>query len=206
MLEKPSLKSIPPIQRRRLGKLARVVFHVLEEAMGDISDQVVIFSSRMGEIQRTQSILEAIASQHAVSPADFSLSVHNAIAGQWSLIHKVRQPLLALAPGNGGPVPALLEAYAHLISGETDRIAVVCFEENYPEFYQPYIHGPQAPTALALQLVLDCRETTLELKPLETYSGRETTGFTPLAELLMKKSSQVQFSDRSSSWDLRITA
>lgn len=205
-LDQPSLQSVPAMQRRRLGKLARVVFHVLGKAMGDVFNEQVIFSSRMGEIQRTQTILESIATDTPVSPANFSLSVHNAIAGQWSMIHKVHQPLLALAPGNGGPVPALLEAFAHLASGEADSITIVCFEENYPEFYAPFLKGPAAPTAVAVQFSLEHPIETLILERSGDNTGTQTIGFAPLTELLLAGKGNVEFRDQMSCWQVRLAA
>lgn len=152
-LEKPDLSAVPAIQRRRLGTLARTVFHVLARCADAGEQEPVVFSSYMGEIGRTQEILDAIAANASVSPASFSLSVHNAIGGQWSLIHGIRAPMVALSPPSNSPVPAILEAAGMLLEGEYRAINVVYYEEPYPQFYSPFLHGPADPTALALRLV-----------------------------------------------------
>mgnify|MGYP003121641211 CR=1 FL=1 len=139
------------MQRRRLSPLARVVFYTLYQCEPQ-SGGPVVFSSTMGEIQRTQGILEAIADGDPVSPAAFSLSVHNAVVGLWSLVNGVTSPMISLAPVEGSPVPALLEAAGMLAEGWESVLVVFC-EEAYPEFYRPFLNSPTGPTSLALQLV-----------------------------------------------------
>jgi hypothetical protein len=107
----------------------------------------------MGEIQRTQGILNSIAANEPVSPTSFSLSVHNAIGGQWSVIHGIKAPMVALAPPANSPIPALLEATGILQEGVYPAVNVVYYEEDYPAFYSPFFKSPSAPTALALRLI-----------------------------------------------------
>lgn len=152
-VEKPNLDGVPALQRRRLGSLARTVFHVLSKCAESDNDEPVIFSSFLGEIQRTQDILNNIAANDEVSPASFSLSVHNAIGGQWSVIHNVNAPILALAPPANSPVPALLEAAGLLEEGIYGAVNVVFYEEAYPAFYAPFFASPPAPIALALRVI-----------------------------------------------------
>jgi hypothetical protein len=153
ILERPNLDSVPAMQRRRLGSLARTVFHVLDKCADANQDEPVVFSSYMGEIQRTQGILNSIAAEEPISPTSFSLSVHNAIGGQWSMIRGVKAPMLALAPPANSPVPALLEAAGILQEGVYSAVNVVYYEEDYPAFYAPFFKSPSAPIALALRLI-----------------------------------------------------
>lgn len=209
-LVKPDLAGVPPMQRRRLGPLARAVFHVLAGVMEEVRDEPVIFSTRSGEIQRTQGILEAIASAEQVSPAAFSLAVHNGIAGLWSLVHGVHAPMLSIAPVNGSPVPALLEAFAHLASGEAPAVSVVCYEEALPEFYAPFLQGPAGPTALALRL-----SAPEEARLVLSLSRREAAGssavptaqgIAALHELLMDQDTAVVIPEVHCDWRLQLAA
>lgn len=152
-LDKPVIENVPPMQKRRLSPLARVVFHVLDSCVEPQSQAPVVFSSYMGEIKRTQGILDTLAINEAVSPAAFSLSVHNSIGGLWSLIRGNRGPVLALASPNGSPVAALLEAAGMLAEGQWESVTVVFYEEEFPQFYAPYLQGPPASQALAITLV-----------------------------------------------------
>lgn len=151
--ETPNLAGVPAIQRRRLGKLARTVFHVLSKCTEPDTDEPVIFSSYLGEIQRTYAILNSIAANEEVSPAAFSLSVHNAIGGQWSVIRNVKAPILALAPPSNSPVPALLEAIGILEEAVYSAVNVVFYEEEYPAFFAAFFDSAPGPSALALRLV-----------------------------------------------------
>jgi len=152
-VDKPNLAGVPAMARRRLSPLARVVFHVLDQCANTGTQEPVVFSSFMGEIQRTQGLLNAIGSDQPVSPAAFSLSVHNAIAGQWSLIHGIKAPMVAISPPCGSCVAALLEAAGILQEKHYQSVNIVFYEEDYPAFYAPYLDGPRAPAALALRLI-----------------------------------------------------
>jgi beta-ketoacyl synthase-like protein len=175
-IEKPDLAGVPAMQRRRLGRLARVVFHVLDRCADTSEQEPVVFSSLMGEIQRTQEILQSIAADEPVSPMSFSLSVHNAVGGQWSVIHGIKAPMLALSPPANSPIPALLEAAGLLQEGVYSAVNVVYYEENYPVFYSPFLDGPSAPTALAMRLIpadrsLETLALQLDLRRLPGKSG-----------------------------------
>lgn len=205
-LDKPDLSSIPPMLRRRLAPLARVVFHTLKECVSYPAEETVIFSSRMGEIQRTQGILEALASNEPVSPAAFSLSVHNAIAGLWSLAHGVQLPLLALAPVNGSPVPALVEAYAHLAEQPRGVINVVCYEEPCPDFYRPFLDCTDGISAVALRLVHPGQQgaRTLALSRLSRPVEQQTQGFHGFVEMLHQQTGRHEIADPGCHWSLEL--
>ncbi len=151
--DKPSVEGVKPIQKRRLSPLARLVFAALDHAGEAAARGPVVFSSSMGELNRTHSILETLAADEPVSPAAFSLSVHNAIAGLWSMLRDNTAPMLALSPAGGSPAAALVEAAGILAEGRAREVSVVFYEEPYPAFYHPFRRGPEQPYALALSLV-----------------------------------------------------
>lgn len=151
-IEKPALAGFPPMLRRRLGPLGKVVCQVLSGISCIDSKEAYVMSSRMGEINRTQRILECISAGEQVSPASFSLSVHNAIGGVWSQAHSVTTPVIAIAPSSYSPIPALVQALALMSQGNFDGVIVVYYEEDYPEFYAPYLQGLVAPTAFGVRL------------------------------------------------------
>lgn len=206
LCEQPDPGSIPPMLRRRLGPLARVVFHVLNECVASPTEEAVIFSSRLGEIQRTQGILDALASNAPVSPAAFSLSVHNAIAGLWSLAHEVHLPLLALAPANGSPVPALVEACAQLAERPDSTVIVVCYEESYPEFYAPYLESPTGISAVALRLEQPRKGgSTMALSRCAGNTEGCANGLPGFIDLLHGHIERHEFTDPNCYWLMEIT-
>jgi hypothetical protein len=163
----PDTAGVSALLRRRLGPVARVVFQVLNHCADITRQEPVVFSSVLGDINRTQTILESIVSGAPVSPAAFSLSVHNAIGGLWSLAHGITAPIVALAPLDYSPVPALVEAAGLLDEGGYSAVNVVYFEDEYPEFYDGFFEPPPGPAAVALRLVapeLDSGETGLRIE------------------------------------------
>lgn len=197
------------MQRRRLGTLARTVFHVLARCADAGAQEPVVFSSYMGEIERTQGILNAMAANEPVSPASFSLSVHNAIGGQWSVIQGVKAPMVALAPPANSPIPALLEAAGMLLEGEYAAINVVYYEESYPQFYSPFLQGPADATALALRLVAandDHREglfrfSVQQMPALGSPPGLRAN-YAALVDLLMGRHDTTQVVEEQCNWKL----
>ena len=206
-IEKPELSDIPAMQRRRLGPLARVVFHVLGKC-ADISQQEpVIFSSLMGEVQRTQGILTAIAADQPVSPAAFSLSVHNSISGLWSLIHNIKAPMIAISPSNGSAVAGLLEAAGILQERRYSAVNIVHYEEDYPAFYTPFLTAPIAPCALALRVVAsEAAEPHTQKLTLGTLVHRKnctnSTGPLDLVPLLTGSCASLEIAESHASWRL----
>jgi hypothetical protein len=195
------------MQRRRLSPLARVAFHVLGQCADMSKEEPVVFSSVMGEIQRTQRILETIATDQPVSPAAFSLSVHNSISGQWSVIHGIKAPMIALSPPDGSAVAALLEAIGILLESTYRAVNVVFYEEDYPEFYSPFLTGPIAAGALALRLVAPelagNRTRRWKLQASEnTHSGAEPGGALQLAPLLFGALKALEIAEPQSTWRL----
>lgn len=213
VLEKPRLEHIPPLLRRRLSPLARVVFQVLDHCATPAgTGEPLVYSSVLGEIQRTQALLEAIAGDQPISPAAFSLSVHNAIGGLWSQIRGVTAPVIALAPSSSSPsspVPALLEAAGILAEGRYGALNLVFAEEACPDFYRPWREGPPGPAAIALRLVAardEKRCATLSLRRVDIApsSGEDRGPALPgfLGELLAGRRERATVSEPRATWQL----
>ncbi len=203
--DRPALADIPPLQRRRLSPLARVSFHCLGHCVDTGAQEPLVFSSAMGELRRTQSLLQSIAENEALSPAAFSLSVHNAIGGLWSQIKGLRAPITALAPVNCSPVAALLEAAGQLGEG-VNAVNVVYAEESYPAFYAPWLSSPPGPSALALRLSLPPRPALAHLQ-LQALAAQQRAGdaqhnATALPGLLTGEHSSVTISEGNCHWQL----
>lgn len=79
-------EALPKATRRRLSTfdmaVARCTFGVLEE--GRAED--IVFASRYGNMLLTYDLLVQLAEQELLSPAKFSMSVHNAASGAVSLL------------------------------------------------------------------------------------------------------------------------
>jgi hypothetical protein len=142
----PDLPHIKPMLRRRLSPLARAAFHAADSCMGQIDNPACVFSSTYGQPEQTLQLLQTLAREEPLSPTAFSLSVHNAVAGLFSIIHKLTGPSLTVSAGSEGIGAAFLEAAGLLAEGESN-VLVVCFEAALPEVQRPFEENP--PTIMA---------------------------------------------------------
>lgn len=207
-LADPELADVPALLRRRLAPIARVVFQVLNHCADTKCQEPVVFSSVLGDINRTQGLLQSIVSGTPVSPAAFSLSVHNSIGGLWSLAHDIHAPMVALAPLEYSPVPALIEAGGLLEAGSHSVVNVVYYEDDYPQHYKAFFDAPPGPTAIALRLVGPALETDASSiridVDLDTGAGQAEprANFTALRELLAGHQSTIVIQEPHCAWRL----
>lgn len=164
--QQPDVSFLPAMQRRRLSRLARMLFHVawpLAEGQGPLP---LVFASRHGETPRTLGILNELAKGEPLSPTQFSLSVHNAIIGLWSILREDRSEMTAMAAAGDGLEQAMVEASGLLTEG-APAVLLVIAEELPPDLYTPYIDD--VPFSYALALLLKPGTTwTLSLAPAES--------------------------------------
>ena len=79
------------------------------EGMGPLAS---VFASRHGDVARTTPILEDLARGLPPSPTLFSMNVHNAVAGVWSIARRDPSPSVSLACGPETFGWGLLEAFS----------------------------------------------------------------------------------------------
>jgi len=147
----PDVSFLPAMQRRRLSRLARMAFSVgwpLAEGHGQLP---LVFISRHGETPRTFEILSDLAADQPLSPTQFSLSVHNAVIGLWSILRGSTCEMTALAANGDGLEHGMLEAAALLNEG-APAVLLVITEEQPPEAYRRWIDDVPFPYALGLLL------------------------------------------------------
>ena len=148
----PDVSFLPAMQRRRLSPLARMAFSVawpLADAHG--APLPLVFMSRHGETPRTYSLLSDVSAQAPLSPTQFSLSVHNAIIGQWSIMRGDTSEMTALAGEGDGLEHAVLEARLLLAEG-APAVLLVIAEDTPPAAYAPWVSDVPFPYAVALLL------------------------------------------------------
>jgi len=147
----PDVSFLPSMQRRRLSRLARMVFAVAAPLAAGQPAMPLVYASRHGETARTFAILNDLASDEPLSPTQFSLSVHNAIIGLWSIQQNDPSEMTALAAEGDGLEHAVLEA--SLLLGEgAPAVLVVIAEDQTPAVYAPWISDVSFPYAVALLL------------------------------------------------------
>ena len=147
----PACAFLPPMQRRRLSRLARMTLEAAWPLCGDDEQLPFVFASRHGETTRTFALLGDIADGQPLSPTQFGLSVHNAIAGQWSILRGQRGESTAIAGEADTFEHAMLEGALLLDAGAPAALVVVA-EERPPAAYAPWIDDVPFSYAVALRL------------------------------------------------------
>lgn len=119
---------------RRMSLLAQAALSCvarLSQEMGDYILQLpVIYASRYGELDRTHSLFQEWAEFGEMSPAGFSLSVHNATASLLGLACHNQNSSTTLAAGEQTLQMGLLEAI--MISRESG-LCLFVYGDCYPE-------------------------------------------------------------------------
>ncbi len=151
----PDVSFLPAMQRRRLSRLARMVFAVATPLATGRPPMPLVYASRHGETARTFAILNDLANGEPMSPTQFSLSVHNAIIGLWSIQQQDTSEMTSLAAEGDGLEHAVLEASLLLAEG-APAVLVVIAEDETPGVYAPWISDVPFPYAVALLLKPGC--------------------------------------------------
>jgi hypothetical protein len=159
--------TLPAMLRRRVSPIGQMAFRAVC-AMPQQPTARFIFCSRHGECQRTLDILRSLAAAEPVSPAEFSLSVHNALAGLLSIAWSNTAGHTTISAGADSFCFALVEASACLASQPDEPILLVYFDDRLPELYAEIADSDETCVALALLLNAprgDAEDLLVELEP-----------------------------------------
>lgn len=148
--EVPKLDFLDAMQRRRLSALARATLAAIWQVVDPGARLPMIFASEHGEIASTHRMLSAIARQEPVSPTAFSHSVHNALAGQASMLRHDPSPVRSVAAGLDSLPCAALEAWMLLAQG-APQVLLVAADEEVPQPWRGFVKT-ERPYALAALL------------------------------------------------------
>ena len=149
--ESPQLGFLTPMQRRRLSPMARMVFDCAWPLADQRPPMPLVFASQHGETTRSFSLLQAMGRHEGLSPTSFGLSVHNAIAGMWSIVRGDKTESIALSVNSDGLEHAFLEA-AFLLRRGARAALVVLAEERPPPAYLPWIDDVPFSYAVAFRI------------------------------------------------------
>ncbi|MDB5776047.1 MAG: beta-ketoacyl synthase, N-terminal domain protein [Herbaspirillum sp.] len=131
----PPLPAMPPMLRRRASPAGKLALQAAYDALGERSDIPAIFCSRHGECGRAADLLADLAQGLPMSPASFSLSVHNAAAGLFSIARRDHANSLALAAGHSTVEHAAIEACGLLADG-APAVLLVAADGPLPAMYR----------------------------------------------------------------------
>jgi len=155
---------VPKMLQRRLSPLARAVFAVADVCIPTGETLPVVFSSAHGELGKSLMMLQAIQAGEELSPTAFSLSVHNAIAGLFSIAYRNHQEITVIASGQEGIVPAFIDALGILHEGAA-AVLLVFYDEPVVDFFPTAPFNLSAPPCvLALRIALNGDGVPLSLR------------------------------------------
>ncbi|MHB1544210.1 MAG: beta-ketoacyl synthase chain length factor [Gammaproteobacteria bacterium] len=155
--DQPDVSFLPPLLRRRLDRVGRMALYVAWQCAGNRVGLPLVFASRHGFLARTVQLLDNLAQHETLSPAAFSLSVHNSAAGLFSICRDDRSPSTALAAGGQTLAAAILEGIGMLIEGRTE-VLVVYTDEIPPPEYTSYLGMNEPDFAVGMLLAVPNRE------------------------------------------------
>lgn len=147
------LADVPKMLKRRLSPLAKTVFCAANQCLAEKASVPAVFSSTHGELTKSFTMMEMLEAGEEISPTAFSLTVHNAIAGLFSMAWKNKLQCTVVAPGEDGMAPAFIEALGLLQEG-AEQVLVVFYDEPIAAFYPtaPYKLATDQRCALALRI------------------------------------------------------
>ena len=149
----PALTEMPAMQRRRVERLGRAALQVAWRCQDDGADAMpMVFATRHGDLERTHRMLAELARDEPLSPTQFGLSTHNAIAAQYSIARGLQGNYLAVSAGHATPEAAVTEALGLLADGAPAVLVVVC-DDALPGDYAAYADEPGTLHAWAWRIV-----------------------------------------------------
>lgn len=195
---------IPKLQQRRLSPLARAVFNAIDRCIEPGENLPTVFSSAHGEVGKALEMLKTIQAGEELSPTAFSLSVHNAIAGLYSIAYRNQQEITVMAPGREGLAPAFLEALGMLREGAAEAL-VVLYDEPIAEFYPvaPFALNGELTCALAMRLALAGKGMPLRLSrvPKNGEAGEQPVQLPLFVDFLRGGGAAVDFCGGGWRWE-----
>jgi hypothetical protein len=171
----PIQATVPKMLQRRLSPLARAVFNAANGCFDRDKPLPIVFSSAHGEVNKSLEMLQSMQKGEDVSPTAFSLSVHNAISGLFSMAYGYHQEITVIAPGQDGIAPAFIEGLGLLQEGNADDVLIVLYDEPLSDFYPSLPFALNAPAICALALKISLTGTGLRLQ-FNSSSARRSDG------------------------------
>lgn len=141
------------MMERRLTALGRMAFEMLNKSSGYLSQKDIpwVVSCRHGDASRMVNLLSSLSKKELISPTDFSMSVHNAIIGAYSIVTKNNKMHTALSAGEQSFEAGLIEAFA-LQQEKNETIGYIYYDMNLPSPYEEKVDNHFPETCLSFLL------------------------------------------------------
>ncbi len=203
---KEALKQIPAMLRRRFKQSGKCALGAALPILKEGEMIPSIFSSRHGDIEQTLALLEGIGRDEPMSPTGFSLAVHNAISGLFSIVRKDMSEVTTIAASKGLIFQSLFEAIGQLQVSK--RVLCVIYDIPLPQPYSISTESDPFPFALAM-ILNGAAGDPYNLQPCEqsltdqtSLTGDLNTEALRFIELLTGKTSSMTSSLSGGNWRL----
>ncbi|MDR3500938.1 MAG: beta-ketoacyl synthase chain length factor [Parvibaculum sp.] len=203
---------IPAALRRRLGVFGRMAV-TCGLSVGAVETSNLVFCSRYGDVDLAYRLLSDLVSGNVISPAGFSLSVHNAVPGVMDLARKSRVGHTAVAAGSQSLSAGLTEAMSKLAENPHEKVSLVFAESPLPEVYAEKSESLDRGLALAFTLSASRPDRTLGVLTLDIADDSPSGIFdAPASETLAgflvdalnaPEQSAVRWNSRGTRWTLQ---
>jgi len=148
----PAVAAMPGMLRRRAGFLGKMALETAYQGLGEQRGVPAVFCSRHGDVARAVDLLQDLVDAVPLSPTNFGLAVHNAIAGLFSIARGDRANHPALAAGASSIEHGLIEACSLLADGAAE-VLLVAYDTCLPEVFTRYEDCAEQPHAWAWLIV-----------------------------------------------------
>lgn len=157
-IDVPAPSMLPANERRRSTLSTRLALEAARQATSHLgvpaNELATVFASSEGDLALVDHMCTDLYKHHCgVSPTVFHNSVHNAVAGYWSIGHKCRRPSASIAGWDDTFAIGLLESFSQATCGERP-VLLIAYDVPGPEFLDSYRHFEE-PFACAF-VISDC--------------------------------------------------
>lgn len=206
------LDFIPLALRRRCSSFSKVtlaVAHAAARECNDLHNTRTVFASSYGESQITYDLLQDLAIGQQLSPMGFSLSVHNAGSGLYSIATNNKAFSTAIAAGKRTFLMGLCESLLTLSESDAATVLYVCSDDLVPPELLPDGAMQAQPYALAVllgsQRVASARNLSVEVKQSRGKTAQDPE-FHALAcaRWLQNTTPVLELEDGESTWTLSL--
>ena len=147
----------PAALRRRATPLGQKLL-AAALSLEDVTEARYVLSSQHAEFARVPALLDVIRRREAVSPADFSMSVHHGLAGLLSIATHSRRGHSAISAGSESFCYGLLEVAACLAEGHDRRVIQLHYDEDPGDGFGALV--PEWERGSSIVLALACATAT----------------------------------------------
>jgi hypothetical protein len=189
--------------RRRFTAIGKYSVEASTPLLCENEQIPLIFASRHGDVDLTLSLLKSIAANEPLSPTSFSLAVHNAISGLFSIARKDKSQITAISATENLIPFALLEAATQL--QEHKHVLCIICESTLPDLYKPFASSPPFTYAIAMVLSRDEGDTFyLNSTTSKEVPGHPNNEFEALIALLLSHNNHIYFpSTKNTQWSIK---